>query len=178
MGYSRTTWNTGDIIEAEKLNNIETGLETASGAAETNTAGIAALTERLAQADAMLDAIGRALAGDGVCIAKSPVDVESATGVSVTLSVSVYPADATGVTYKWQNRSLTAAGAQWTDSTLTGFNTAAMTVPVTDARYNYEWRCLVTHNGITLASRGARILRPAEAGTRLQKPAETGDSTE
>lgn len=28
MSYNKTTWNTGDVITADKLNNIETGLST------------------------------------------------------------------------------------------------------------------------------------------------------
>lgn len=31
MGYSETTWNVGDVITAEKLNNLERGVGTATG---------------------------------------------------------------------------------------------------------------------------------------------------
>ena len=33
MSYEKTTWETGDIITAEKLNNIENGVESAQGGA-------------------------------------------------------------------------------------------------------------------------------------------------
>ena len=31
MSYEKTTWETGDIVTAEKLNNIENGIENAGG---------------------------------------------------------------------------------------------------------------------------------------------------
>lgn len=31
MSYNKTTWDTGDVVTAEKLNNIEDGIENASG---------------------------------------------------------------------------------------------------------------------------------------------------
>lgn len=31
MAYVKTTWETGDVITAEKLNNMESGIETADG---------------------------------------------------------------------------------------------------------------------------------------------------
>ena len=31
MSYTKTTWNSGDVITADKLNNIESGVEAASG---------------------------------------------------------------------------------------------------------------------------------------------------
>ena len=31
MSYTKTTWNDGDVITKEKMNNLETGVETANG---------------------------------------------------------------------------------------------------------------------------------------------------
>lgn len=35
MAYTKTTWSTGDLITAAKLNNAETGIDTAQSTAET-----------------------------------------------------------------------------------------------------------------------------------------------
>lgn len=44
MAYTKTTWNDNDVITKEKMNNLETGCETANNgipsAATTQTAGI------------------------------------------------------------------------------------------------------------------------------------------
>lgn len=44
MAYSKTTWNDGDVITKEKMNNLEAGVETANNgipaAATTSKAGI------------------------------------------------------------------------------------------------------------------------------------------
>ncbi len=44
MAYSKTTWNDNDVITKEKMNNLETGCETANNgipsAATTQVAGI------------------------------------------------------------------------------------------------------------------------------------------
>lgn len=44
MAYSKTTWNDNDVITKEKMNNLETGCETANtgipSAATTQVAGI------------------------------------------------------------------------------------------------------------------------------------------
>lgn len=44
MAYSKTTWNDNDVITKEKMNNLETGCETANNgipeAATTQTAGV------------------------------------------------------------------------------------------------------------------------------------------
>ena len=44
MAYEKTTWNDGDVITKEKMNNLETGCETANNgiptAATTEKAGL------------------------------------------------------------------------------------------------------------------------------------------
>ena len=61
MAYSKTTWNTGDVITAEKLNNAEEGIETAQTTADAaqsaattaqNTADTAQSTATSAASDA------------------------------------------------------------------------------------------------------------------------------
>ena len=40
MTYNKTTWNTGDVITADKLNNIEDGIETNTNVVKTITSDI------------------------------------------------------------------------------------------------------------------------------------------
>lgn len=36
MAYTKTTWNDGDVITKEKMNNLETGVETANNGIPLN----------------------------------------------------------------------------------------------------------------------------------------------
>lgn len=40
MAYTKTTWNTGDVITADKLNNLESGVAAANAAATSSTPGL------------------------------------------------------------------------------------------------------------------------------------------
>lgn len=40
MSYDKTTWQTGDVITATKLNNIEDGIANASGSSDFTTANV------------------------------------------------------------------------------------------------------------------------------------------
>lgn len=44
MSYTKTTWVTGDTITAAKLNNMESGIETVSGAININSIAFAAMS--------------------------------------------------------------------------------------------------------------------------------------
>lgn len=71
MAYAKTTWNDNDVITKEKMNNLETGVETANNsvpaAATTAKAGIVkqatavpeAAAEQVSKAEfkALLDAL-------------------------------------------------------------------------------------------------------------------------
>lgn len=54
MAYTKNTWNDGDVITKEKMNNLETGVETANqgipGAATTETAGLVKQAATVAEA--------------------------------------------------------------------------------------------------------------------------------
>ena len=151
---------TSDANNAAAAANAAAATATAA-AAEADTAA-AAIDEKIADTDALVIAMGKALLGEGVTIAGQPENVTAGEGVSVTFTVKIYPADATGVTYQWQNKRASASGASWADSSLSGFNTQTITIPVTAARYDYLWRCKVTYDGVTLASRSAQIIAPEE----------------
>ena len=54
MAYTKNTWNDGDVISKEKMNNLETGVETANqgipGAATTEAAGLVKQAATVAEA--------------------------------------------------------------------------------------------------------------------------------
>lgn len=54
MAYSKTTWNDGDVITKEKMNNLESGCESANNgipaAATTSKAGIVKQAALVAEA--------------------------------------------------------------------------------------------------------------------------------
>ena len=54
MAYTKNTWNDGDVITKEKMNNLETGVEEANqgipGAATTATAGLVKQAATVAEA--------------------------------------------------------------------------------------------------------------------------------
>jgi len=92
-------------------------------------------------------------------IVKQPESVDATAGQTVVLTI-----EATGnVTYQWQNSQ---NGETWTNSGLTGYSTASLSVPVTEARYNYLWRCRVTDAaGMVHVSGPAVIRKPLNAAT-------------
>ena len=69
-----------------------------------------------------------------------PEETFAATGSTVTFSVTTSVAD--GYTYQWQYRR--NATANWTNTTMTGYNTDTLTVDATLARNGYEYRCVLT----------------------------------
>lgn len=52
MAYTKTTWNTGDTITAEKLNNLESGVAAANGEATTSAPGLVKQMANIAQLSA------------------------------------------------------------------------------------------------------------------------------
>ena len=52
MAYTPNTWNTGDVITAEKLNNLEQGVAAAGAAATTAQAGVVKQIANIAQLSA------------------------------------------------------------------------------------------------------------------------------
>ena len=83
-----------------------------------------------------------------------PTEVFSPVNGTVQFSVATNVAD--GFTYQWQyRRSETAA---WTNTTMTGYNTATLTVSATKARNGYQYRCVLTGSKSSkLESRAATL---------------------
>ena len=53
MAYTPNTWNTGDVITAEKLNNLEHGVAAAGAPATTAQAGVVKQIANIAQLSAV-----------------------------------------------------------------------------------------------------------------------------
>ena len=70
----------------------------------------------------------------------NPQDTYAAIGSKVQFTVSTSVAE--GITYQWQYRR--SATASWTDTTMTGYNTATLTVDATKVRNGYQYRCVIT----------------------------------
>ena len=88
-------------------------------------------------------------------IIEQPVNVAAEVGETAALTVV-----ATGaVKYQWQN---SLNGEDWSNSGISGFNTETLSVPVTEARYGYLWRCVLTGaTGEELITDAVMIERPA-----------------
>jgi hypothetical protein len=69
-----------------------------------------------------------------------PEEAFAATGSEVQFTVTTSVEE--GFTYQWQYRR--NATANWTNTTMTGYNTATLTVGATLSRNGYEYRCVLT----------------------------------
>ena len=85
-------------------------------------------------------------------ITAQPKSVTQAVGTTAKFTVT---ATGAGLKYQWQ---FSADGTTWKNSTLAGYNTAAMSVPVTAARNGYQYRCVITNaNGAKTTSSAAKL---------------------
>ncbi len=92
-----------------------------------------------------------------VTIKATPTNAEEGTTVKYSVTVS----GMTGtVSYRWQR---SADRSTWENTSLTGYNTAALTFPATEARLSYYYRCRVTDDNGTWYSTAAKI-------TYIKKP--------
>jgi len=69
-----------------------------------------------------------------------PKDKTALTGTNVQFTVSTSVTE--GFTYQWQYKK--DASSNWTNTTMTGYNTATLTVGATMARNGYQYRCVLT----------------------------------
>lgn len=72
-------------------------------------------------------------------ISGHPADQFTAPGKTVTFTVVTNVTG--GVTYQWQ---YTKDGIKWSNTTMTGYNTATLSVAATLARNGYQYRCIIT----------------------------------
>jgi len=69
-----------------------------------------------------------------------PEDARSPVNGTVTFTVEA--SAESGFTYQWQYRR--SATGSWTNTTMTGYNTATLTVGATKTRNGYQYRCVLT----------------------------------
>ena len=89
-----------------------------------------------------------------LAITTQPKSVAADVGETIQFTV-----EATGddLTYQWQNSKNQTT---WSNTGLTGYATSTLKVPVTEARYPYYWRCVITDaNGDTLNTNVVQILK-------------------
>jgi len=86
-------------------------------------------------------------------IVKQPEDFEVEIGGTATFSV-----EATGaVSYQWQFKS----SKTWSNTSSTGATTDTISVVCTEARYNYQYRCILTDkDGNTLTTNAVKMVNP------------------
>jgi hypothetical protein len=81
-----------------------------------------------------------------------PDEVFAAPGTSVQFSIAASVPE--GYTYRWEYSKNN--GETWTGTTMTGYNTATLTVGATLARNGYQYRCVLTGSkNSTIASKPA-----------------------
>ena len=86
-------------------------------------------------------------------ITSQPANVTAKAGANVTFSIT---ATGSGLKYQWQASK--DGGKTWTNSGMTGYNTAILTVQAIASRNGYMFRCVVTDKtGKTAASNGAKL---------------------
>jgi hypothetical protein len=97
-----------------------------------------------------------------------PVETFAANGATAQLSVAA--SVDTGFTYQWQYRR--NATGTWQNTTMTGYNTATLTVGATLARNGYEYRCVLTGSkNSKIESKGA-ILHVGDPVVITTQPAD------
>ena len=81
-----------------------------------------------------------------------------------------------GLTYQWQYK--TATGTNWLKCSMTGNKTATLSVPVTAARNDYQYRCVITDaNGKKTYSNAAKLtVKTAITAQPADKSAAVGDT--
>ena len=87
-----------------------------------------------------------------------PQNTTGSVGDNVTFTVTTSVEE--GFTYQWQYRR--SATGNWTNTTLTGYNTDTLTVPVTTARNGYEYRCVLTGSKNSKIESKAAVLTVTE----------------
>ena len=94
-----------------------------------------------------------------------PVETFAPTTGTVQFTVTTSVPD--GFTYQWQYRR--SSTGNWTNTSLTGYNTDTLTVPA-KGKNNYEYRCIITGSkNSQLESKGA-VLHVGDALTIIEQP--------
>ena len=93
---------------------------------------------------------------------------EAFASVGGTATYTVQTSVPEGFTYQWQYRK--SETANWTNPTMTGYNTATLTVAATAARNGYQYRCVITGNKASEVASKAATLYVGEAAEITAQP--------
>jgi len=85
-------------------------------------------------------------------ITSQPVDYTGAIGENATFTVA---AEGEEISYQWQVK--TSETAAWRNTTIYGYRTPTISVPITAARHNYQYRCILTQRDGTKTTEAARL---------------------
>lgn len=98
------------------------------------------------------DVVTMSIKPASAAIVEQPVDQWGKVGDTVTFTVGT---EDENLTYQWQFAN---DGAGWANSGLTGAQTNTLTVPVTNARFNQRFKCIVTAaDGTKIESEVVRV---------------------
>ena len=89
---------------------------------------------------------------NSITITQQPQDAEVALNANAVFTVA---ATGTGLTYQWQF-SVPTDTTTWSNTSVSGYNTATLTVQALDYRANYRYRCVITD-----ANGGQAVTSPA-----------------
>ena len=87
-----------------------------------------------------------------VSITTQPKDYTGPVGSTAYFNIV---AQGSGLKYQWQTNN---GSGSWVNSSLSGSNTAKLSVPVTDSRNGYKFRCIVTDSGNNTATSNVATL--------------------
>lgn len=103
--------------------------------------------------------------GDGSPIIRHPANATAKVGDSVQFSVLCVQPEENEYSYCWQYRQKNPGQYYDCSDTFDGNKSACITIPVTEVRNGFEYRCKVTVNGVTYASNSAFLIVADEAET-------------
>ena len=95
---------------------------------------------------------------------------EAFAAVGETAVFAVQTSAPEGFTYQWQYRR--SATANWTNTTMTGYNTATLTVAATAARNGYQYRCVLTGSKNSQITSKSAVLHVGDPVVFTTQPAD------
>ena len=105
-------------------------------------------------------------------ITSQPADASANIGDTVKFTVG---ASGTGLKYQWQTSK--DGGSTWSNSSLTGYNTATLSLQATAERNGYKFRCIVSDKtGAKVTSNAATLTVGSSTVTITSQPADVSTS--
>ncbi len=95
------------------------------------------------------------LSSETISITKQPVSLTSDPGSTAKFTVAANSSLGSALTYQWQ--ASVDGGNTWKNSGLSGNKTATLSVSATEARNNYQFRCVISSAGASITSDAATL---------------------